>query len=127
MNINFLRVVGNPQVNGIEIIGTGGGGGGSGARVAGVPTEEKPLPDEEIAMDVFPNPFHDKINLGFNREKVQAQISLVDISGRTFYQEIQDHVSPLTVDFSGVSIPNGIYILVVKLDGKKFSRRVLKE
>ena len=126
LNMNFIPVIGNPQVNGIEIISLSGGSV-PGARTNAVAGDENPLPATETTMDAYPNPFHDTINVPFESEQPTVSVSLMDLGGREVHRETQNNVTLLTLDLSAVSMPNGIYILVVKLGGKQFSQRVMRQ
>jgi len=125
LNINFIPVVGNPQVNGIEIISMGGGSL-PGARTNIVTGDTEPSPASAITIDAYPNPFQETLNVAFESEQPIVSVSLVDLSGRELYRETKNNVSLLTLDLSAVSIPNGIYILVVRPAGPQFSQRVMK-
>jgi hypothetical protein len=140
LSINFIKIAGKPQVNGIEILSAGSGGGGARTtagvdstqvdtgleKEAYIPTEDDQHPVLGATMVAYPNPFHDTINIQFQTEQETIAVSLVDLEGHEVYKELQTNVTLLTLYMSKVSIPNGTYILVVKGAGAKFSQRVIK-
>jgi hypothetical protein len=81
---------------------------------------------EGISMNVFPNPYIDKINVNFTSQKaLKAKITLTDEVGRMLYSTQKD----AQVGNNSIEIkPNSktpIQILTIEIDGKRMSKKVL--
>jgi hypothetical protein len=141
LDMDFVRATGNPQVNGIEIIRTSSGGG---ARIAAYTEDDTTLvidstavEDEEVrtaaeessdgTMDVYPNPFSSEISLGFNTNQKQIAVSLTTLSGHTVYTNLFADASVFTIDLSTLSLPAGMYVMVITTEKGKEYKKVLKQ
>lgn len=78
---------------------------------------------------VFPNPFHNTLNVGFELDKEQTVIiSLIDMNGSLIQQHTKrllsgNHNIPIYAD-----VPPGTYVLKTQLaDGRVMSRTVIKQ
>ena len=82
--------------------------------------------DEELMknqISIFPNPAHNRLNIGFQTSFRQAQVEIMDISGRSLYNE-KLNMSSNSVDLS--SFDPGIYLLRLTKDGKTFTKKIMK-
>lgn len=80
---------------------------------------------------VRPNPFRNSINvvLGTTTDVSKLSISLTDMKGRTWYQYQGSKPSGnLYINIPSVSIPAGVYVLIVR-DSKKiiYTRKLVKQ
>ena len=120
LDIDFVRVTGNPQVNGIEIISLS-------SSTSRVTMQTNVIAQNvETQMHAYPNPFTDKLNFTFDDEQDQAEIILLDAMGKKIVEEIQHHVTTVTLDLASSALPEGMYILVVKSGNSTFSQKVIK-
>ena len=124
LDINFIRGIGNPQVNGIEVVSIAGSVAG---RVAGVASDDDKGQPVESPLSVYPNPFRDQINILFGSGQTEVAITLVNLEGQPVYQEILSNNSLFTIDLSQINIAPGLYILNVQTEQGKVSRKLLKE
>ncbi|WP_079687727.1 PKD domain-containing protein [Ohtaekwangia koreensis] len=138
LDLDFIRSVGNPQVNGIEIIALTAQSSTTTARIASEESEEGEVQSEEASQDsteistianvqVSPNPFTDRLSLTLDSESRNVSVQLQDMSGATVLQEVKENVSGVTIDFTTTQIPNGIYIITVNVDGKISKQRLIKK
>jgi hypothetical protein len=138
LDLDFVRQVGNPQVNGIEIISLTTQASTTTART-GTSEEESTMAaaeedttatggrDRSLGVTISPNPFNDKLNLTLDSPSENVSIELQDMSGYTVFQELQQGVSQVTLDFSNRQIPTGIYVITVNVDGKISKQRLVKK
>jgi hypothetical protein len=137
LDMDFVRITGNPQVNGIEIIRTSG----SASRMAAPEEEIAAVPDslsaaelnttgEEVldaSVDVYPNPFSSEINVGFSSEQKEIAVSFVSLSGQTVFSKVYTGETVFTLDVSGIDLPTGIYVMIITSEKGRVMRKVLKE
>lgn len=82
--------------------------------------------EDDQSVQVFPNPFSDRLNLRFARALAQpVQLRLLDIQGRLLFTEVlpagaTDRVLPLA------HLPSGVYIVQLQYEGKQLVERVIK-
>jgi hypothetical protein len=136
LDLDFVRQVGNPQVNGIEIISLATQASTTTAR-AGVEestvaaTEQDSVSadgrDRAAIVQVSPNPFTNKLNLTLDATSENVSVELQDMSGYTVLQELKQGVSQITLDYSTRQIPTGIYIITVNADGRISKQRLIKK
>ncbi|MEJ0033788.1 MAG: malectin domain-containing carbohydrate-binding protein [Bacteroidota bacterium] len=133
LDIDFVRIVGNPQVNGIEIIRTSGSAGartvGTGVEISTADhTDETPNElSDPASMSVYPNPFVNEINVKFGAEHEQVSVAVMAISGEVVYQQQFSETEELTADLSGVSLPAGVYIVTITTEKGREVRKMLKQ
>jgi hypothetical protein len=137
LDLDFVRQVGNPQVNGIEIISLTTQASTTTARTASdsesamnateADTTAVDGRDRSLGVSISPNPFNDKLNLTLESTSENVSIELQDMSGYTVLQELQQGVSQITLDFSSRQIPTGIYIITVNVDGRISKQRLIKK
>ena len=124
LDLDFVRSVGNPQVNGIEIVSITT----TTARTA--TAEEFETTEEETtavaSVQASPNPFTDRLNLTLTSQSENVSIALQDMNGYTVLEDVQHDVSEINLDFGTTRLPAGIYILTVNADGKVAKQRVIK-
>lgn len=129
LDMDFIRVTGNPQVNGIEVVLKSTGTTAS--RMAD--TTETPLEATEqeklleSSLDVYPNPFQDQINITFGSEQKEVHVTLVSMSGQLVFKQVFTDLSLFTLDMSENNLAPGMYILSVATERGKIYRKVLKE
>jgi hypothetical protein len=127
LDLDFVRSVGNPQVNGIEIVALTEQTTTT-ARSA-TAEEEFETTDETTAVasvQASPNPFTDRLNLTLTAQSENVSIALQDMNGYTVLEDVQHDVSEINLDFGTTRLPAGIYILTVNADGKVAKQRVIK-
>jgi hypothetical protein len=125
LDLDFVRSVGNPQVNGIEIVALTAQTTTTTARIER--TEEVQATEETVAsVQASPNPFTDKLYLTLDSESKNVSVVLQDMSGYTVLQDLQQDVSAITLDFATKRIPSGIYVITVNADGKILKQRLVK-
>jgi hypothetical protein len=130
LDLDFVRSVGNPQVNGIEIV----------ALTTQTTTTARTASEEEFetteetteetsavaSVQASPNPFTDRLNLTLTSTSENVSIVLQDMNGFTVLEDMQQDVSEINLDFGTTRLPAGIYILTVNADGKVAKQRVIK-
>jgi len=129
LDIDFIRGIGNPQVNGIEVVLKS-----SGTIASRMADETAPPVDEaaqekllESSLDVYPNPFKDQINIAFGSDQKDVHVTLVDIAGQLVFKQVFTGLSIFTVDVSQNNLAPGMYILSLTTERGKIHRKVLKE
>ena len=133
LDIDFVRIVGNPQVNGIEIVRTSGGAGRMAAPEdvtaadGSSPAVEESQDTGLTSVDVYPNPFSNELNVRFGSTQSQSAVALMSVSGQVVYQQEFTGSSELNVDLSSVNVPAGVYILTVTSEKGKEVRKLLKQ
>jgi hypothetical protein len=75
----------------------------------------------ENKVAVFPNPTADVLNISYGFNKPNAQVTLIDVTGKTVYQSNQLVQS---IDLSGFS--KGIYFLKISVGGESCVKKVSK-
>ncbi|HEY9045567.1 MAG TPA: malectin domain-containing carbohydrate-binding protein, partial [Ohtaekwangia sp.] len=125
LDLDFIRSVGNPQVNGIEVVAM------TAQTTARTEDETQQIEFQEETSDnaihVSPNPFTDKLNLTLDTTSHQVSIVLQDMSGYSILKEVQEEVSFVTLDFSARRIPAGVYIITVNADGRISKQKLIKK
>jgi hypothetical protein len=100
-----------------------------------VSVEDKGIPKQKegaAVLSVEPNPFHSKTRIQVHREQkseVRSQISeikILDITGKMVYQLTSD-LCHLTsgISWNASQHPTGIYIIELKHNRKKYTKRVM--
>jgi len=74
---------------------------------------------------LYPNPTSNWLNLEFNQPMNEVQISLFDIIGRN--QNINTSKSDNTLSIDLGNLPNGIYWLQLTLEGRRMTKKVVKQ
>lgn len=81
---------------------------------------------ETIALNVFPNPASDLVNVSFEANNNDFSVSLVDIQGRTIASKsFTNLVGSQLVSFSTESIAKGSYIVTVTSNGATTTKNVV--
>ena len=79
-----------------------------------------------IALNVFPNPASDLVNVSFEANNNDFSVSLVDIQGRTIAtKSFTNLVGSQLVSFSTESIAKGSYIVTVTSNGATTTKNVV--
>ena len=138
LDIDFVRIVGNPQVNGIEIIRNSAGAGG---RTTG-PNATSPavgitaadhnevapeVESDPTSVDVYPNPFVSEVNVKFGAKHEQVAVMFMSMSGEIVYQNEFNDVAELTLDTSSIGLPAGVYVMTITTEKGREVRKVLKQ
>ncbi|MFD2823584.1 T9SS type A sorting domain-containing protein [Lacinutrix iliipiscaria] len=92
------------------------------------PQESLSVDENEFtdALKVYPNPTSDIINIKLSGpNNLISEVQLNDILGRTLMNKLVDNESSLTLDVS--SYPSGVYLLSVIVDGKKQTKKIIRE
>ena len=81
---------------------------------------------ETIALNVFPNPASDQVNVTFEGENTDYSISLMDIQGRVISsREIANASGEQLVSFSTENVAKGSYIVTVTSNGATTTKNVV--
>ena len=81
---------------------------------------------ETIALNVFPNPASDLVNISFEGENTDYSISLMDIQGRVISsREIANASGEQVVSFSTENVAKGSYIVTVTSNGATTTKNVV--
>ncbi|NBP74849.1 MAG: T9SS C-terminal target domain-containing protein [Crocinitomicaceae bacterium] len=81
---------------------------------------------ETIALNVFPNPASDQVNVTFEGENTDYSISLMDIQGRVISsREIANASGEQVVSFSTENVAKGSYIVTVTSNGATTTKNVV--
>ena len=78
------------------------------------------------SFSLYPNPVTDMLNIALDTSRAPLVYTLSDLAGR----KLLDNVAApggASVQINLQSIPKGIYVLIVRSDGRSFSRRIIKE
>ena len=83
------------------------------------------------SLNIYPNPFKDKIVIQYTIVKdARVSISLEDIFGKqiVLLQNINEASGnySLTIDAEKYTVPSGVYMLKIVMDGKMTSRKIVK-
>jgi len=80
----------------------------------------------ENAIVLFPNPTHEEVSLLFTSpiENTQANIQIIDISGRIVYHNTFE--TNLTNRFDLSPLQAGIYHVMIELKGQKIWKKIIK-
>ena len=81
---------------------------------------------ETIALNVFPNPASDLVNISFEGQNTDYSISLMDIQGRVISsREIANASGEQVVSFSTENVAKGSYIVTVTSNGAITTKNVV--
>ncbi|MBN1415551.1 MAG: S8 family serine peptidase [Bacteroidales bacterium] len=87
-------------------------------------------PDPENPVTVFPNPFFDEIYIWLNKKEAsEITVTLYDLSGRAVYiknQTITENEEYLKVDNRLNMLPQGMYLMNIRVDNWQHITRLLK-
>ncbi len=123
LDIDFIRIKADPQVNGIEIR-VAASGAGSSARTI---TEAGEEPAIQSTLDIYPNPFTNQINLSFGEAQSAVAVSLVDLTGRPLFQQMLTDGKEFSLDMSALPASPGVYVLIITTDKGRVERKVMKQ
>jgi hypothetical protein len=74
------------------------------------------------------NPFHSTINIHLARlPQRNVKVELINMGGSVVYNKTFGTSSDIFVDFSGVRLSSGNYVLRTIVDGKAYLNKVLKQ
>ncbi len=76
-------------------------------------------------VQIYPNPASSTITLAFNALKGAAVVSIMDVDGKLVSSEQLGEVSRKTVTFDAQNLQNGLYMVSVQQDGKRFTKRIV--
>ncbi|WP_160164070.1 PKD domain-containing protein [Nafulsella turpanensis] len=118
LNIELVRRIGNPQINGIEIVPVAST---TNARTASFDTKEEIEPAQSLA--VYPNPVQDQLNVKFGKEiSTSAEVQLISMNGTVLmHEQLKDAKgsTEASFDVSQLNMSAGIYLLKVQADGEE--------
>lgn len=75
----------------------------------------------KVAVDVFPNPAFDKLNINFKETKKAFTVAVTDIAGRTVIATRTAGAAGISLDIS--QLTEGMYITRIEQDGKTLLRK----
>lgn len=76
-------------------------------------------------VQVYPNPANSTITLAFNALNGPAQISITDVAGKVVALQQYSEVNRRTIEFNSSNLQEGLYMVSVAQDGKRFTQRVV--
>jgi hypothetical protein len=128
LDLDFVRRIGNPQINGIEILPAKNPNTSSSANVNsgttdtfGMDFQEQPEPEQNFT--VYPNPVEDQLNIRFGKVlEGNATAQLVSLNGTVIVNEQLNTAqgnSEASINVGNLNIPAGIYLLRVQAAGSK--------
>ncbi|MBU2938614.1 T9SS type A sorting domain-containing protein [Lacinutrix sp. C3R15] len=88
-------------------------------------TNDNEIEETSNVLSVFPNPTNNVVTVKVSgQNNTVSAIQLHDVLGRTLINNIVDNENTLTVDLS--SYPTGIYLLSVNINGKKETKKIIR-
>ncbi|WP_340115031.1 T9SS type A sorting domain-containing protein [Maribellus mangrovi] len=83
--------------------------------------------EDKNGIGVFPNPSGGNVQLKFQQELKNVELTVFDLAGKTFYREQVETVLPgqKALDLSG--LPANMYLLSIKSDKKFFNYKLIVE
>jgi hypothetical protein len=81
--------------------------------------------EENDAVQVFPNPTADKVNITFLVKPQSASIALYDVYGRVVLS--QADISPDNATLNLKTLPTGMYTYKLMADGKAYYGKIIKQ
>lgn len=76
------------------------------------------------SIQVYPIPAKEVVNIFWNKSQKISQIDLKDMTGRTLKSEkLQSNLNSHKLNVS--SLPKGVYVLTLKLDGKEVNKKII--
>ncbi len=132
LDIDFVRKVGNPQINGIEILPAQNSNttmsAPSAAKSNSLALEV--AGETSTEMTVYPNPVIDKLNIRFGKVlTADAQVQLINLNGVTILNETINGSagsSEAGLDISHINAPAGIYLLKVQTAEEEQVIKIMK-
>jgi hypothetical protein len=86
-------------------------------------------PEGAMHLLVYPNPVSGDLYINIQKDNLtEASFTLTSTTGQTIYQGTSDHLAhsyTKIIDLS--SLPSGVYMLEVTVDGERIVKKVLKE
>ena len=76
---------------------------------------------------VLNNPFNTSVKLRFVKTCNKIQFNLISISGARLYHKEFESVNECELDFSSLNLARGTYFLQADLDGRSFTRKLIKD
>ena len=131
IDIDLARVLADPIISGIEIVGITSPSGlkiETSNSVSNVNSQTSSL----LNVTVSPNPFKSNLTIRFNEEvKERIQLVIVDIVGKVVYQEVQtllNGTNEVQISLPENQINNGVYLLkLTSNDGRTQLVKLIKE
>lgn len=82
-----------------------------------------------VGIEVFPNPFNNELNIGFEKENISIiKIELTDVTGKLVFEKDIDQGSAKQLHLNiNTSIVPGFYLLNITTDEGKITQKVLKQ
>jgi hypothetical protein len=79
---------------------------------------------EKNSVELSPNPFTNNLFLDFRNSNSSKTVFITDLQGKTVYEETYDISGSIELNLSGLAA--GIYLIVIKENGKTHARRIVK-
>ncbi len=76
-------------------------------------------------VQVYPNPANESITLSFTAMSGMAEITIQDVTGKVVARNALSEVNRRTVEFDASALSNGLYMVSIQQQGKRFTERVL--
>ena len=84
------------------------------------------LDDFQSIIAIYPNPFISNIDVTIQKQSMKyVSITIQNILAQTVFSEQDNLAITRTIDLNGQ--PNGMYFVVLTIDGKRITRRILKQ
>ncbi len=132
IDIDLARVLADPIICGIEIVGVTSASGG--LRSDDLVSNSGVFFNSSNGLDVSvsPNPFHDNLTIRFNEQiKDRIEIVVLDVLGKIIVQEnkiLMDGTNEVQLDLSNIDFNAGIYFLnLTSSDGRVQRTKLIKE
>lgn len=77
---------------------------------------------EQNPYRVFPNPTQSELSIQFEQKNKEAELQLIDISGRVILQKVIQENYMLNIS----DIPSGMYILQIRIEGRNYTEKINK-
>jgi hypothetical protein len=87
-----------------------------------------PVASNEYAVDVRPNPFGDHLKVSITAPRAQmASIVVVDLQGRVLYNQTINLLTGVNaIPIDGSRFATGMYTVVIRSEGQKLVRKIIK-
>ena len=83
---------------------------------------------EDIALNIFPNPASDKINISFDATGGDYSVQITDLTGRTVATGSYSNLNGTqTIEFNTSSLKTGNYLVSVAKSGSSFTKMIAIE
>jgi hypothetical protein len=93
-----------------------------------VPPSGNPSDNVAFGVELYPNPVDESLNVVLeNAPDDEVELEIMDLNGRQLYRQILDEALPhIEVNLKPLGIPDGVYILRIRMGGQFFTERFIK-